>query len=361
MGGGSWNVDDYTSRVTSRRLRGESDFHYSATTTSSLPRSEWSVHESLDPRWEAGEASPNAGMRVREAFDSDEHPESVPIVVLFDVTGSMGGIPRVLQQKLPQLMSLLLRKGYVEHPQILFGAIGDAYSDRVPLQLGQFESDNTADDQLENFLLEGGGGGGNHESYELAMYFIARHTVLDSITKRDKRGYCFIIGDERVYPQVNRRQVKDIIGDDLQEDISTEDIVAELQEKFDTYFLFANESGYNVADVVESGVGPASSWSRYDDGTDGLKWRGLLGQNALVLDKGEAVCETIALAIGIGEGTVTYDEGMTDLAEVSDDNVAVAAAGAALATVGASANAPVATATGDLPDVDSGSGGAERL
>lgn len=361
MGGGSWNVDDYADRVRTRRLAGTPDFAYSATTTSSRPRSEWAVHASLDPKWEAGDASPNAGMRVREAFDSDEHPESVPIVVLFDVTGSMGTIPRVLREKLPQLMSLLLRKGYVEHPQILFGAIGDAYSDMVPLQLGQFESDNTADDQLENFLLEGGGGGGNHESYELAMYFLARHTVLDSLTKRDKRGYCFIIGDERVYSQVNRSQVKNIIGDDLQEDIPTEQIVRELQEKYDTYFLFANESGYNVADVVEDGVGPVSDWSRYDDSTQALKWRPLLGQNALVLDKGAAVCETIALTVGIGEGTITYDEGMTDLAEVSDDEASVRAAGEALATVGASANAPVATATGDLPDVDSGSGGAERL
>jgi len=48
--------------------------------------------------------------------------------VLFDVTGSMGQVPRALQQKLPQLLGLLLRQGYVEHPQILFGAIGDATS-----------------------------------------------------------------------------------------------------------------------------------------------------------------------------------------------------------------------------------------
>ena len=39
------------------------------------------------------------------------------------------------------------------------------------------------------------------ESYELAMYFMARHTALDCHEKRGKRGYLFIIGDEMAYPQ----------------------------------------------------------------------------------------------------------------------------------------------------------------
>ena len=59
----------------------------------------------------------------------------------------------------------------------MFGAIGDATCDRVPLQVGQFESDNRMDDDLGRIVLEGGGGGQQTESYELAMYFMARHTV----------------------------------------------------------------------------------------------------------------------------------------------------------------------------------------
>ena len=99
--------------------------------------------------------------------------------MLFDVTGSMGSVPRTLQAKLPQLLGLLLRKNYAEHPQIIFGAIGDATVDRAPLQIGQFESDNRMDGDLERILLEGGGGGQKTESYELAMYFMARHTAID--------------------------------------------------------------------------------------------------------------------------------------------------------------------------------------
>ena len=77
-------------------------------------------------------------------------------------------MPRVLQTKLPQLLGLLLRKGYASDPQIMFGAIGDATCDRVPLQVGQFESDNRMDDDLGRIVLEGGGGGQMTESYELA-------------------------------------------------------------------------------------------------------------------------------------------------------------------------------------------------
>src|SRR6185369_14338805 len=123
------------------------------------------------------------------------------------VTGSKGSVPRSLQAKLPQLLGLLLRKAYVRHPQILFGAIGDATCDRAPLQVGQFESDNRLDDDLSRILLEGGGGGQQTESYELAMYFMARHTTIDCFDKRGKRGYLFIIGDEMAYGQVKGGEV----------------------------------------------------------------------------------------------------------------------------------------------------------
>ncbi len=117
-------------------------------------------------------------------------------------------VPRTLQTKLPQLLGLLLRHGYVQDPQILFGAIGDATCDRAPLQIGQFESDNRMDDDLGRMLLEGGGGGQKMESYELALYFMARHTQHRLLQKRGKRGYLFIIGDEMAYQKVKRSEVR---------------------------------------------------------------------------------------------------------------------------------------------------------
>ena len=167
MGSGRWSTDVYDAAARYRAATGASAFAHSDSGATS-------VHPSLDPN----------GVTVRESRDCDEHPRSLAIAVLFDVTGSMLEVPRQLQQKLPQLLGLVLRKGYADDPQILFGAIGDATCDRAPLQVGQFESDNRMDDDLSRILLEGGGGGQKTESYELAMYFMARHTATDCYAMR---------------------------------------------------------------------------------------------------------------------------------------------------------------------------------
>ncbi|MBU2666447.1 hypothetical protein KOI35_23355 [Actinoplanes bogorensis] len=279
MGSGRWSTDVYTAADNYRRATGTSAFAYS-------DNGARKAHKALDPM----------NVSKRESRDSDEHPFSTPIAVLFDVTGSMGGVPRVLQTKLPQLLGLLTRKGYATDPHILFGAVGDATCDRVPLQIGQFESDNRMDEDLERIVLEGGGGGQMTESYELAMYFMARHTSLDSFEKRGRRGYLFLIGDEKPYDQVKPAEVKKFLGERA-EKMSTEAIVAELQRTFDVYYLLPTAAGHGGnRDVLK-------------------RWRGLLGQNVLELDDLDAVCETIALTVGLGEGTIDLDAGLDDLVE----------------------------------------------
>jgi hypothetical protein len=156
---------------------------------------------------------------VRESFDSDVHPDSTAVAVIFDETGSMREQPKVFVQKLGKLMSILVKKGYLPNPHVLFGAVGDATCDSVPLQIGQFEGGNEMDEALTSIYLEGNGGGHNTESYELAAYFLARKSDLDCVKKRGKKGYCFLIGDELPYPVVNRHQVDSLIGDNLQSNI----------------------------------------------------------------------------------------------------------------------------------------------
>src|ERR1700753_700054 len=155
MGSGRWSTNVYDAAARFRAATGASAFGYS---DSGATR----THPDLDPR----------GRTVRESRDSAEHPESLAIAVLFDVTGSMRDVPRTLQAKLPQLLGLLLRKGYATDPQIMFGGIGDATCDRAPLQVGQFESDNRMDDDLGRILLEGGGGGEQIQCYDPCLSFI---------------------------------------------------------------------------------------------------------------------------------------------------------------------------------------------
>jgi hypothetical protein len=297
MGSGIWSTDVYDAAARFRASTGASAFAYSDSGAST-------VHPDLDP---AGAS--------RESRDSAEHPRSVAIAVLFDVTGSMRQVPRALQAKLPQLLGLLLRHGYVEHPQILFGAIGDATCDRAPLQIGQFESDNRMDDDLGKIVLEGGGGGQKTESYELAMYFMARHTVIDCHEKRGQRGYLFIIGDEMAYSRLKRAEVKGVIGDDLPKDVTLSSVVSEVQRKWDTYYILPEGASYvGDAEILDF-------------------WRAQLGQNVIELADLDAVCETIALTIGLGEAAIDLDEGLADLQDVG--SAAGPAVSKALALIGA--------------------------
>ena len=319
MGSGKWSTNVYDAAARFRASTGASAFAYSDAGASR-------VHPALDP----------FGVAVRESRDSDEHPESLAIAVLFDVTGSMRGVPRALQAKLPQLLGLLLRKGYVAHPQIMFGAIGDATCDRAPLQIGQFESDNRMDDNLGRILLEGGGGGQKTESYELALYFMARHTATDCFERRGKRGYLFLIGDEMAYPQVKPAEVRDVIGDRLRQGMPVAQLTAELSARWDTYYILPAGASY-VGDAQVLGF-----------------WRDLLGQNVLELADLDAVCETIALTVGLGEDAISLDDGLADLGDVG--SAAGPAVSKALAVIGAgSARLELAAPP---PDLDGPSGNA---
>lgn len=317
MGSGLWSTDVYDAAARFRKTTGASAFGHTASGATS-------THPALDPR----------GVTMRESRDSAEHPQSVPIAVLFDVTGSMRSVPRALQAKLPQLLGLLLRKGYVSDPQIMFGAIGDATCDRAPLQVGQFESDNRMDDDLGRILLEGGGGGQKTESYELALYFMARHTATDRFDKRGRRGYLFIIGDEMAYSRVKRSEVRDWIGDGLESDISLADVVTEVTRRWETYYILPQGASY-AGDTEVLGF-----------------WHDLLGQNVIELADLDAVTETIALTVGIGEDAITLDDGLDDLADVG--SASGAAVSKALATIGAARRE--LTISVSLDDLDGTSG-----
>jgi hypothetical protein len=301
MGTTRWSDDDFHARQRLRARLGRDAFEYDHDIRSG--RAARKVHPKMNPH----------GVQVRESRDSEGHPESHAVAVLFDVTGSMQRVPRTLQKKLPRLMGLLQSKGYLDHPQILIGAIGDATCDRAPLQVGQFESGIEIDEDLGKLFLEGGGGGQVTESYELAMYFMARHTSLDCFEKRGKRGYLFLIGDEAPYPRLERREVKAIIGDKLQADVAVEDLVVELQRTYDVYFVIPRMTAHwNNPSVYRH-------------------WVKLLGQNVLRLEKPAGICELIASTIGLAEGKVGLEDLAGDLEE----------AGASASVAGAVRNALV--------------------
>ena len=317
MGSSSWSTDAYTEAARARKAAGKSDFAHSDAARSS---GRWEVHPTLDPK----------GVKFRESRDSEAHPRSNAISVLFDETGSMGGIPRIFQQKLGELMHILLIKGYIQDPQILFGAFGDATCDRVPLQIGQFESGVEMDQNLRNIVLEGNGGGQDHESYELALYFLARHTSIDCWEKRGRKGYAFLIGDEMAYPFVNKQQIEKYIGDGVQENIPLRQIIADVQRRYHFFFIFPRNASHGHDEHIQN------------------FWRDLLGQNVIFLDDEEAVSETIALTIGLTEEAINLAEGERDLSDAGASHSTIEAAAKALQVYASEKN--VATTTGsNLP------------
>ena len=281
MGSGRWSPTTYHERADAKAASGKDVFDYSKSAHQS---GNLRPHQTLDP----------SGMEFRESRDSAEHPNSTAIVIGLDVTGSMGRVVRGIHANLPRLHELLLGHNYVPDPQIMFAAVGDATCDRVPLQVGQFESDNRMDQNLENMILEGGGGGGAKESYELMLYVAARHTRTDCWEKRGRKGYLFVIGDEAAYPAVYRSHVQRLFGEaaGLQADLPLAELIDEVRQRYHVYF------------VIPGGA------SHGNDRTILDFWRHHLGEASVIrLEDPNDTSESIALTIGVNEGVITVADG----------------------------------------------------
>lgn len=295
MGYSRWSDTVYQDRQQQRRRTNQTAFTYDRQVRES---GRVEVHPQMNPF-----------RKVRESRESDVHPAATAIAVIFDVTGSMGDVPRVLQTKLGGLMHLLLEKRYVPDPQLLFGAVGDAHCDCVPLQIGQFESGLEMDDDLGKIYLEGGGGGQVHESYELALYFMATHTAIDCFDWRRRRGYLFTIGDEKPYSKLRREHVRQHIGDVLKQDAPVEMVVAAVNQRYHHFHIVPTHTAHGSSPDVQE------------------RWRSLLGERVLLLDDEAAVCETIALTIGLNEGALDdLERGVDDLRMAGYDDGAAQAA-----------------------------------
>lgn len=177
-----------------------------------------------------------------------------PIIVALDVTRSRGDDTKLMYEKLPQLMGQIELKGYIENPGISFCAIGDANSDRAPLQVSQFEGDNRLDEALGRVWIEEGGGGTGQESYELAAYFYSQTNAVRLAAGTGKKGYCFFFGDEGFYPTLDKAQIKRVTGDEVTEDVTAKEAFRRLQEKFHTFFIYPQKTMDERKDNIDAEI-----------------------------------------------------------------------------------------------------------
>lgn len=175
---------------------------------------------------------------VRECCDSEEHPNTIPVIIGLDVTGSMGGACVKTAQNLNTIITSLYDE--FEDVEFMIMGIGDLSYDHAPIQVSQFESDIRIAEHLDNVYMEHGGGGNGFESYTAAWYFGLYHTALDC-WKRGKKGIIITMGDEPLNPYLPKEKLNKVLGDHVEADVETKDLYQLAKEKFDIYHIAIND------------------------------------------------------------------------------------------------------------------------
>lgn len=246
MGGGTWTTSAYDSYMrTTKKISAD------CITTSS-------VNQFYDARRLDPALDPN-GVKFRECRDSAEHPNTIPVILGLDITGSMGSACAAVARQLDKIITGLYED--VKDVEFMVMGIGDFAYDRAPLQVSQFESDVRICDQLGKIWFERGGGGNSFESYTAAWYFALNHTKLDC-WNRGKKGIIITLGDEPLNPYLPGSDFKRIFGYDGQ-DVDTVDLYNQVAEKFDIYHIIITDPEGSGLRYLDRDM---NSWGKLLDG-----------------------------------------------------------------------------------------------
>lgn len=204
------------------------------------------LNEDVDPRQFAN--------GIRESVDSPDNPNSTPVAIFTDATGSMGHLAHIVVAKLDTVCKELLDRKPVTDVHLMTGIVGDGYTDPAPLQATQFEADIRIAEQTQKLWLDGCSGGGNHgESYALAWLTMSEQTVTDSFDKRGKKGYVFTVGDEGIHGvsggngyqyAVTVEQAERLLGLKIEKDLTAEEILAMVSRRFHVFHIVVGR-GYD--------------------------------------------------------------------------------------------------------------------
>ena len=234
MGRGSYTASDWSRLKNSRNIdnaRNENDLF---------------LRKEMDPRFDP------KFIKYREARDSEDHPESTPIIIGLDVTGSMGFLShQIAKESLNETMMKLYALQPVKDPAILFAAYGD-FQDKAPLQVTQFESDIRVAEQLLDLWLENGGQAQVVPAY--LWHFAGEHTQLDNFTKRGEKGFLITIGDTAECRTQNLQESFERVFDEKMPG-SVEKILKKASEKFEIFHIFLAEEREPIPPVFQKLLG----------------------------------------------------------------------------------------------------------
>lgn len=224
--------------------------------------------------------------RMRESFKSALNPNPTPFITALDVTGSMGRLVEAMRKGLGTLFEQVIDRAVIPDPHVLALAIGDFDCDRAPVQATQFESEPvTIGRQIEDLWLERGGGGNDFEGYLGPLYFAAMRTDCDAL-REGRKGFLFTVGDEQPQMVLRKSSVKQFFGDDIQRDLTAEELIAMVSRGWEYFHLMVTEGAHMQA---------------YPDRVT-RAWTDLIGQRALPLTDHTRMAEVIISAAEVVSG-----------------------------------------------------------
>lgn len=188
------------------------------------------LDEALDPK----------KFTIRECVNNEEHPNTVPVILALDVTGSMGSACAETAAAIGKIVLNLFDR--FKDVEFCIMGIGDLAYDRAPIQMSQFESDVRIAEALDKVYMEHGGGGNAYESYTAAWYMGLHHTKLDCFDKQGRKGIIITMGDEPLNPYLPANQLNWAANTHAQGDIDTDELYEEAKKKFDIFHIAINDA-----------------------------------------------------------------------------------------------------------------------
>lgn len=179
-----------------------------------------------------------------------------PIVIVCDVTGSMGEWPATMFSKLPYLE--IEGKQYLgDDMEICWAAIGDANSDHYPMQARPFTSGTKLKKELEGIVIEGNGGGQLSETYELGALYLSNNVEMPNAIM----PIVIFIGDEMPYETIDRDQAENFAYTKIQGRLSTKEVFENLKKKFAVYAI-VKPYGSGSSDENDASKRVYNAWCR---------------------------------------------------------------------------------------------------
>ena len=217
-----------------------------------------------------------------------------PLIICCDVTGSMGAWPATIFSKLPYLD--LEGKEYLgDNMEVCFVAVGDAFSDKYPLQVQPFATGKDMEGTLKKLIIEGGGGGSTQESYDLAALYMLKNC---ECPKAIRKPILIFIGDEGLYNFVDQSKGEEWARCDLSKRMPLDSLFKQLNEKFSVYCV-----------LKPYGHTHATTLNECDDTTARIyhEWLKLLGAERIaILPEAGRVVDVIFGLLANETGRIDY-------------------------------------------------------